>query len=286
MLGDDVRLTKHHALGNDFLVLVADAVPADAPTIARRLCHRTRGVGADGLVVAVVDEAATAAGLAAVFHLFNADGSPAEVSGNGLACLGQALARPRHEPTVDLLVGTVAGPRRVHVDLVAETGHGADTVEVGVEMGPVAPGPAYAGDPLVDAVGADEAARLGEVRWATGDIGNPHVVIEVADPSTVAIDRIGPAVEARFGAVNVHVIAPGPGPHSLRMAIWERGAGVTAACGSGACVAAHVARRWHLVGDRVAVHMPGGVAHVELAGDAATLLVPATYVAAVEAPDA
>ena len=268
-----MRLTKHHGLGNDFLVVLLDAVPADAPDLARRLCDRHRGVGADGLVFGV---APTLAGTEVAFRLFNADGSVAEVSGNGLRCFGQALAMAvgRETSGFDVVVDTLAGARRITLAPTSDP----VVAEAAVQMGLVSEGPGVRG-------GFDAVPGLPPVvQAATADIGNPHLVLHVADLAGADPAQFGPALEARYeSGINVHVLAP-DGPDAIRMTIWERGAGVTAACGSGACVAAARARDWGLVGDRVRVRMPGGEATVTL-GEDVVLAGPAVFVATIEVPD-
>jgi diaminopimelate epimerase len=134
-------------------------------------------------------------------------------------------------------------------------------------------GPGPASDSLADALGAH--------RHLTRDVGNPHLVVEVPDPAVVALAELGPRLEASFpSGVNVEVVAVSDGVVDL--AVWERGVGVTEACGTGACAAAHAARQWGLVGDSVAVRMPGGEALVVLDGDEATLVGPSVAVATVE----
>ncbi len=104
-----INLTKHHGLGNDFLVAFHPGVD-DLPELARRLCDRRRGVGADGLLIAE-----SADGYAARMTLFNADGSRAEMSGNGIRCFAQALAKRRGDVASQLIL-TDAGDRLVDPD--------------------------------------------------------------------------------------------------------------------------------------------------------------------------
>jgi diaminopimelate epimerase len=232
-----LRLTKHHALGNDFLVLLDRE--ADA-AMARALCDRRTGVGADGLISVV----------AARWVLHNADGSRAESSGNGLRCAAQAVARARGVDAVDVTFDTDAGPRRVQLDGDVGT----------VEMGPVV------------------VKRLGE-RDADVDVGNPHLVVLVDDPSTVDLVAFGEA----HADVNVELIAPS-GTDELAFRVHERGAGITMACGTGSCAAVAAAQAWGLVGSSVVVHNPGGDVPVELEGEEALLTGPTVFIADIEVP--
>jgi diaminopimelate epimerase len=260
-----VQLTKHQGLGNDFLVRRTPDLPAGAPALARRLCARRRGVGADGLIFGV-DPADPANDVAMV--LFNADGSRAEMSGNGIRCLAQAVLAGPAPRAVN--VETDAGVRQVLLTPTDEP----STVQAAVDMGRVGPGPGTASVRLAS----------GEIRSATADIGNPHLVVQVEDPAAVELSVAGPRHEAVFAAgINVEFIAPADGS-AIDLRVWERGAGVTEACGSGACAAAYHAREWGLVGEQVEVRMPGGSAQVGL-GDTVTLSGPAVHVATIEVPD-
>jgi diaminopimelate epimerase len=269
-----MQLTKHHGLGNDFLVVVGAPDVSVKADDARHLCDRRRGIGADGLIVA---SAATRPGADADMLLYNSDGSVAEMSGNGIRCLAQAIAMARDVATTELVVDTAAGRRHLHLT----SGPEPATAWVRVGMGPVAGGPSWVPGPVARAALADASA--GKPRWATADVGNPHLVVAVDDPWAVDVAGIGSALEADVaGGINVEFIAATPGrADELDLTVWERGAGVTEACGTGACAAATVAHRWGLVGHNVAVHMPGGDVTVEV-GDEVTLVGPTVYIGRIE----
>lgn len=269
------KLSKYHGLGNDFLVALSDDnddLEAD-PELARRLCDRRRGVGADGLIVGL---APTDASNDAAMVLLNSDGSVAEISGNGIRCLGQAILRRRAStaaPCADgteLRVETAGGLRSLTL-----LGGAVDSeVWIDVDMGEVLPGP----DPSPASL-AYPAARV-----ATFDVGNPHLVLLVDDPAMVDLAVDGPALEAGYPeGINVHFVR-GDGAHSLELSVWERGAGITEACGSGATVAAVAATSWGIVEGAVSVSMPGGTAEVEVVGSHAHLRGPSTFVAEVTVP--
>jgi diaminopimelate epimerase len=259
-----LTLTKHHGLGNDFLVVFHPAVD-DLAALARQLCDRRRGIGADGMLVAE-----SAEGYAARMTLFNADGSRAEMSGNGIRCFAQALAARRGD-LADQLILTDAGERLVTLQATVDPA----TVSARVEMGDV--------------------SRLEEPEgWATLgchpdrpvahlSLGNPHSVVGVDDVTVVDLATLGGQVPH----VNLEIIEPGPEPDAVTMRVHERGAGITEACGTGACAAAYAARSWGLVaagGGEVVVHMDGGTATVSFTADAPTRAVltsPATHVATI-----
>ena len=287
--GEFMKLTKHHGLGNDFLIhLVDNQAPATnspevgarnpatrkglaasdiGPEHARDWCDRKTGIGADGLMVATNKTSDNHFSM----KLWNADGSRAELSGNGLRCLGQALAH--HTGLTQFEVDTDAGPRSIIVHPSNE-GNDQDTVEVTVSMGVVtASGETFDGWP---SLGLEVGNQLGV------DVGNPHLVVQVDDPSLVDLAKVGPVVEASFGnGVNLEVVSV-RGRAEVSMRVWERGVGLTQACGSGAVATAYAAHQWGLVDNRVDVVMPGGAVTVELDGAESLLKGPATYVADVE----
>lgn len=266
-----MRLTKFHGLGNDFLIAFAGEVPPDAPAIARAACHRTEGIGADGLVFLTPGQGLGRDRGDATMTLLNADGSLAEISGNGLRCVGQALARRDAVDSGDYLVDTVGGRRAVAVQSTK-----GSTANVAAEMGTIT---------AIDE--ATATALLAELTAATSvgaaAIGNPHVVALVDDPNGVDLAVVGGKVGGEVvGGANVEFIRAVPGvADAIELTVWERGAGATRACGSGACVAAWYANQWGLVGDVVDVVMPGGRATVHL-GHTVSLVGPATHVADVE----
>ncbi|CAN5730903.1 diaminopimelate epimerase [soil metagenome] len=285
------RLTKHHGLGNDFLFLLtddwADHLPLDVAD-ARHLCDRRRGVGADGLIIARRGVGPDPDGVPGLEHpygptvemtLFNADGSRAEMSGNGIRCLAQAEARQREVERLELAVITDGGLRWCEV----RPGPGPDQVLVSVAMGLPGQGP----EPRLAGDLATDTALTAVLKAATVDLGNPHLVLLVDAPEAVRLAVEGPAHEHRHPAgINVGFVAPTPGAtDELDLRVWERGAGMTEACGTGAAAAAHAAHEWGLVGRRVTVHMPGGDVEVAIGGDEGlTLIGPAAYIATVEVP--
>jgi diaminopimelate epimerase len=263
------RYGKYHGLGNDFLVALAADNPdlhAEAG-VARALCDRRRGVGADGLVLGLPPRDPQAD---ARMVLLNADGSEAEISGNGIRCLAQALLRHEGRSEGELAIETPGGLRRLRV----VRGEVEGEVWIDVDMGRAGPGPEPSAATL-----AYPAAHVGTVA-----IGNPHLVVEVDDPSAIDLTVDGPALEAGYAeGINVHFVRA-LDPQHLELRVWERGAGVTEACGSGACAAVVAAEGWGLVTGRVQVLMPGGDAQVELVGGALHLTGPSQFVAEVITP--
>lgn len=267
---EHLQLSKHHGLGNDFLIAVEPGVNLDE-TDAIRLCDRRTGVGADGLIIStkLADDLWS-------MTLFNADGSRAEISGNGIRCLGHAIARHTGVDVGSGLNETVAvrsdgGLRTLELSPDAA----AKTIQVKVDMGPVSEGPeVFEG---WSELGIEATNQAGVA------IGNPHLVVEVEEPEVIDLGKIGPIVEAEYAeGVNVHFAAV---TDTDKVAIfpWERGAGITQACGSGASVSAYQFHQWGLVGPSVEVVMPGGSVRVDVA-DTVFLTGPAVFIADIEIP--
>jgi diaminopimelate epimerase len=275
-----LTLTKHHGLGNDFLVVFEPEV-VDLAALARKLCDRRRGIGADGLLVGTPapigsgDGAASASQPAATMVLYNADGSRAEMSGNGIRCFAQAISRRSGGSLAPITVYTDAGVRRVEL-----AANGAvDTILATVDMGPVA-----ALDEPADwhALGCNPHRPVMHL-----SLGNPHSVVGVEDVNDVDLARLGGQVPH----VNLEIVQPGASPSEIRMRVHERGAGITEACGTGACAAAHAAAKWGLAtpsNGKLTVHMDGGSATVVLDAPVlghVTLTGPATYVGTIVIED-
>ena len=261
-----LRMSKHHGLGNDFLVALEAENPGLRPdaVLARRLCQRHHGIGADGMMFGLVGDAR---GIDLRMVLFNADGSEAAISGNGIRCLAQAALRRTGRRDGAILIDTAAGLRSL---TSVPTGDDATDL-LRVEMGAVTDGPSLTSD----------AETYPARRRTILEIGNPHLILLVDSLEGVDPAVDGPALEAGFpDGINVHFMTS-EGPDVVRLLHWERGAGVTEACGSGATVAAVAAHRWGLVGDRVTVRMPGGEAVVDI-GETVALSGPAVLVASIE----
>jgi diaminopimelate epimerase len=255
-----MQLTKHHGLGNDFLVLIdLDATESVTPALARAVCDRHKGIGADGLLHVT-------AGL--TMRLYNADGSRAEMSGNGVSCLAQAVVR----------AGVVDGPKVVvHTDAGVRTVTLVPTDEPATHRATVDMGAAKVGD--------DESDWLDDhiVRAARVDVGNPHLVLHAPklDAGIDLVARGASINELVPEGINVELIAPGPAVGELTMRVYERGVGLTEACGTGACAAAAAAHRWGLTGARVSVGQPGGSAEIVL-GETIEMTIPVVHIAIIE----
>lgn len=265
-----VPFAKLHGLGNDYVFVDGFELPiADPAGLARRLADRHRGVGGDGLIVLLpprTDDAHLR------MRMFNADGSEAEMCGNGVRCLARfAVAQGRADAS-PVRVETGAGTLELRWAAGAD---GALPDEVEVDMGPPALDPALVPVDVARLEALDDGRHRVDVRDHAGEasfaasfcsMGNPHAVIELDDARAVAdfdLARFGPLLErhAAFPArMNVHACAVVGG--GLVMRTWERGSGVTQACGTGACaVAVTMARRGRCPRD-VAVELPGGILRI------------------------
>lgn len=259
-----MQFVKMHGTGNDFVVLDARATDADWPALARAMCDRHFGAGSDGLILALPAEDADLH-----MRMFNPDGSEAEMCGNGIRCLAKfaaerGIATPRDGV---LLIDTLAGPLR------CELSYEGDRVErVRVSMGKPRLSPAEipvvaeSSGPVLDLPVSVEG---GDFRVTCVSMGNPHAVHFTDQPvAEIELDRVGPRVEhhpAFPRRVNFEV-ANVLGRGRLRMRVWERGAGLTLACGTGACATMVAARLHGLVDDAVEIELPGGVVRIEWDG--------------------
>ena len=274
---------KMHGAGNDFVVLAADDADAPWGTLAERVCDRHFGVGADGLIVALPSERADRR-----MRIFNADGSEAEMCGNGIRCLvkfvlEQGLA---DAPDGRVRIETIPGVLKAVATRGASGASGTDGTDgadgrvarVRVAMGAPSLEPAALGahveqaPPLIDlpleAAGTTYAATL-------VSMGNPHAVLFTdAPPADFELERVGPALEhhplfeRRTNVEVVRVVDRG----RLEMRVWERGVGETLACGSGACAALVAARLHDAVDDRAEVRLPGGTLLLEWDGSGEVVL--------------
>jgi diaminopimelate epimerase len=269
---------KYHGTGNDFVMLedLDDERPLTSRLVAA-LCDRHRGVGADGVIR--VTRADPASGASFFMDYWNADGTVAEMCGNGIRCLAKLVYERGHTADAELLVDTRAGVKRLALDVVSGV----------VRAATVGMGPARFARAEIPMTGGDgDAPFLLEPFEVEGrtfkasavSMGNPHLVLFVEeDPAQVDVRAIGHAVEhdPRFPErTNVEFVAvDGDG---LRVRVWERGVGETMACGTGACAALVAANEAGSVPRRAPVRFPGGELLVERTDDQVLLTGPAERV--------
>lgn len=267
----DLPVAKYQGTGNDFVMLLdlEGERPIDA-RLAAALCDRRTGVGADGVIRVTRDPD----GADLFMDYRNADGSLAEMCGNGIRCLaafaldqGVTLAR-------ELTVGTRSGVKRLSLDV---DGGRVRSVTVGMgaprflrgEIPMVGP----ADQPFLDSGFEHDGVTY---RASAVSMGNPHLVVFMEQDEHVDVARVGSAIERdeRFPeGVNVEFVHRREGV--LDTQVWERGSGETMACGTGACAVAVAAHRAGLSGDIATVRFPGGDLKVEVRDDEVMLTGPA-----------
>jgi diaminopimelate epimerase len=259
-----MNFVKMHGTGNDFVLLRAQGDEQDWSRLAQTMCDRHYGIGADGLILVLPSSQADVG-----MRMFNPDGSEAEMCGNGLRCVvkhavDNGLARPRDgrisvETAVGVLTAQVFGEKGA-----------VERVRVSMGVPRFAPQeiPVLAeGEPPLRNLPLDvEGERLAVTCVS---MGNPHAVHFVERPvAEFPLESIGPKVEHHplFPQRVNFEVARVLGRERMEARVWERGAGITLACGSGACASVVAAQLHGLVGERVDITLPGGVLTVEWDG--------------------
>ncbi len=265
-----LAFAKLHGTANDFVYVDARrGFPGDPAALAPFLCDRHRGIGADGLILLLDSERADCR-----MKIYNADGSVAEMCGNGIRGFAKFVLDRGLVARVPLRVETDAG-----IKVVLPERERGRVARVAVDMGP----PVWDGRSIpVDADGEviERPLEVGgrEYRVTCVSMGNPHCVVFVDDVAALPLATLGPRFEHHPffpRRVNTEFIRVA-GPDTLEMRVWERGAGETLACGTGACAAAVAAARTGRTGRQVRVALPGGRLeidwqaddHVRMTGDA------------------
>ncbi|MCK8058045.1 MULTISPECIES: diaminopimelate epimerase [unclassified Fusibacter] len=244
-----MKFAKLQAAGNDFIIMEAsETVGVELDTLAKEVCHRQFGIGADGLMVLVDHEEFCE------MLFYNSDGSLAKMCGNGLRCFVKYIVETRKikEKTFD--VKTPAGFYRVTV-----IDHSYKTSRISIDMGEVEPY-AYLSEKQV-------SLKIGSKVYpgTVVNMGVPHLVVYYwpDDEETISL---GPKLEKddRFSeGVNVNFVKV-ISDSEVVIKTWERGAGLTLACGTGACASASVLKEADLIGSDVKLRAPGGDLHVKL----------------------
>lgn len=239
-----VRVTKGHAYGNDFLLAPAGDAPGDLAAVARALCHRHEGIGADGLILYELrDQGAS-------MRLLNADGSRSELSGNGVRCLAAYVAREQQlQAGATVAVETDAGLKSL--DLLARD---EERYTFRAAMGQPS-----------DIRQVSIAAAGETVTASTLRTGNPQCIVLGPLPDQDRFDRLGRALSTHPmfpEGTNVEFVQV-DAPDRIRILIWERGVGPTTSSGTGSSAAAVAARAHGGASRAIDVVAPGGIQHVE-----------------------
>lgn len=267
-----LRFTKMHGIGNDYVYVdcFSHAVP-DPAALARRVSPRHTGIGSDGLILIRPSAVADAR-----MEMYNADGSRGAMCGNGIRCVGKFVAERGLSRNNPLRIDTDSGIKTLQLE-----SRGGVITRVMVDMGePILDGPRIpvaAEGRVIDA--PLEVAGVG-YRVTCVSMGNPHCVLFVEDVESLDLEHLGPPFETHpfFPArVNTEFIRV-ESPTRLRMRVWERGSGETAACGTGACAALVAAVLTERAERRATLLLNGGDldiewratdGHVFMTGDAA-----------------
>ena len=245
--GHKIAFRKMHGLGNDFVVIDRRrAGPSVDAAAARALADRRTGIGCDQVILIEEPRAPAAQ---AFMRILNADGSEAEACGNGTRCIARLLAGETGDKRVCL--ETVAG--LLDAELLADR-------RVAVDMGPART--LWQEIPLaraMDTLSVDLTVGVLANPVCTS-IGNPHATFFVADADGIDLARLGPVLERdRLFPERANIgVATVVGPARIRLRVWERGAGITQACGTGACAAVVAAHRRGLTGRHATVALDGG----------------------------
>ncbi len=259
-----IEFTKMHGIGNDFVVIdaISQSVSLSAEQI-RRLADRHVGVGCDQVLLV---ERPTQAGVDFRYRILNADGSEVEQCGNGARCFARFVHDKGLTTNNPVVVETAGGIIRLSL---------RPDGQVEVNMGEPRFAPAqipFQADAEAERYTLDvagESVTLGAV-----SMGNPHAVLQVPDVERAPVERLGPLIERhpRFPRrVNVGFMQV-LSRDAIRLRVFERGAGETLACGSGACAAVVVGYRQGLLNDKVTVQLPGGSLEIHWPGRGPVLM--------------
>ncbi len=261
-----MRFWKLHGLGNDYVYVdcLEQPPPRDPPALARAISNRHFGVGGDGLILICPSERADVR-----MRMFNADGSEAEMCGNGVRCVAKYSYDHGLTRSNPMTIETGSGVLTLHLEL-----YGGKVEQVTVDMGePILeaekipttlPGPRVVNHPLPPTLLDATRAWSADVGLVSGmtcvSMGNPHVVLYCADVAKVPLEQIGPALENAPvfpRRINVHFVQV-QSPEEATMRTWERGSGITLACGTGACAVAVAGALTGHTGRKLLAHLPGG----------------------------
>lgn len=268
-----MKFVKMHGCGNDYVYVDCTKVPLDDPNgVAKRVSDRHFGIGSDGLILICPSEVADFR-----MAMYNSDGSEGAMCGNGIRCVAKFVYDQGLTSKTELAIETKAGIK--YLSLTVEDGK---VSRVRVDMGAAS---TLAADVPVAGLGDEvigKTVTVGGREWVMTcvSMGNPHAVVWCEDVRGLDIEKIGPLFENhpmfpdRVNTEFVRVIDR----HNLEMRVWERGAGETLACGTGACATAVAAFRNGLCSRNVTVHLLGGDLGIEVTEDTVFMTGPATTV--------
>lgn len=249
---DKITFTKAEALSNDFIIIDdrAEGRMNPAPGEIIRLCDRRLGIGADGILLLQSSQAGDFK-----MRTLNADGSEAEMCGNGIRCATKYVYDDTAEPKDTYMIDTLAGIKSAAIQAGADGT--AETIRVDL------------GEPIIEKLSAEIEVLGHQIEITTVSMGNPHAVTFVNDVNQAPVEHLGPVMESheyfpdKTNVEFIHVT----GPDSIDMRVWERGAGETAACGTGAAAALAAAHVTGRIGRKATLRLKGGDLEVEWPDD-------------------
>ena len=244
-----MQFTKMQGIGNDYLYVYGE-VPENITQLSQKLSDRHFGAGSDGMIYISPSEVADFK-----MRIFNADGSEAKMCGNGIRCVGKYVYDKGYTDKTDLTIETLSGIRTLKLDIRC-----GKVRSVTVDMGSY-----VVSDDLSLPVGEDI------VICTPVNVGNPHAVIFITDIEKAPVASLGPRIEKHSlfpGGVNVEFVQI-ISDKKLRMRVWERGSGITMACGTGACAsaAAAVSKGYCRRGEPITVVLDGGELRITIDSD-------------------
>jgi diaminopimelate epimerase len=255
-----IEFSKYQGLGNDFILIDNRHTnePIITPQQAIAICDRHFGIGADGVIFALPGQKDTEY----TMRIYNSDGSEPEMCGNGIRCLAKFIANleGRREVNKSYRIHTLAG---TIVPKLA--GNGEVTVDMGEPQLTAAQIPTLLGAPEEKVIA--QPLAVADRTWSVTcvSMGNPHCITFVEDTEAIALATIGPLFERheafpqRTNTEFIQVVKP----DYLKMRVWERGAGITLACGTGACASVVAGVLNNLCDRRCTVELPGGCLQIE-----------------------
>jgi len=249
-----MRFTKMHGIGNDYVHV--DCFEQDVPdpaATAVAVSDRHFGVGGDGLILVLPSTEADVR-----MRMFNADGGEAEMCGNGIRCVAKYAYDHGRSKANPMRVETAAGIKQIELTIGPDGKVAAATVDMGAPV--LEPDRIPVKVPQKQAVNVTLRTASRAFQMTCVSMGNPHAVMFVDDVHAVPLETLGPEIEHHPlfpERINVH-FAEVHSPTELTMRTWERGSGITLACGTGASAVCVAAALTHRTGRRITAHLPGG----------------------------
>ncbi len=261
---EKIRFTKMHGIGNDYIYIYCPTdFPSDISELSIEMSRQHTAVGSDGIILILPSDKADF-----MMRIFNADGSEARMCGNGIRCVGKYVADHGLTDKTCLDIETLSGIKH----LTLHRGPEGEVESVTVDMGK-----ALTSDPVLpseEMIDAPVSTSAGVMRLTAVSMGNPHGVIFTDRLDRTDLSVLGPELENHPmwpDRANIE-FARIDGPDEITVRVWERGSGITMACGTGACATVAAAVLNGLVSGPVTVHLPGGDLLIEISPSGSVLM--------------